>query len=92
MKTIAPNIAIPIVKPIAFATLNTLERKSESGRIGSAARVSHQAKTASKAAPAMPSPTIVAEPHAYSVPPQDVSKVSAATPPLKRPAPRRSIR
>ena len=38
MKTIAPNIAIPIVKPIAFATLKTRERKSESGRIGSAAR------------------------------------------------------
>ena len=38
MKMIAPNIAIPIAKPIAFATLNTLERNSLSGRIGSAAR------------------------------------------------------
>ena len=35
MKMIAPNIAIPIAKPIAFATLNTLDRNSLSGRIGS---------------------------------------------------------
>ena len=39
MKMIAPNIAIPIVKPIALATLNTRERKSSSGidRLGRAA-------------------------------------------------------
>ena len=42
MKTIAPNIAIPIVKPIALATLNTRERKRLSGMIGSAARRSCQ--------------------------------------------------
>ena len=28
MKTIAPNIAIPIVKPIALATLKTRDRNS----------------------------------------------------------------
>src|ERR687884_634905 len=61
MKTIAPNIAIPIVKPIAFETLNTLERKSESGRIGSAARVPHQKNRASRATPATPNATSGAE-------------------------------
>ena len=49
MKMIAPNIAIPIVKPIAFATLKMRERKSWSGRIGSAARRSCQTKAASRA-------------------------------------------
>ncbi len=49
--TIAPNMAIPTANPIVFATLNTLERKSESGTIGSAARVSHQRKTARSATP-----------------------------------------
>ena len=42
----APNIDMPIVKPMALATLKTLERKRPSGRIGSAARVSHQTKSA----------------------------------------------
>ena len=36
MKMIAPNIAMPIVAPIALETLKTLERKSLSGMIGSA--------------------------------------------------------
>ena len=42
MKMMAPNIAMPIVNPIAFATLKMRERMSWSGRIGSAARRSHQ--------------------------------------------------
>ena len=65
MKTIAPNIAIPIVKPIAFATSKTRDRKRPSGSNGSTARLSCQTKSASKAMPAIPSPTIVLEPHAY---------------------------
>ena len=56
MKTIAPNIAIPIVKPIALATLNTRDLKSVSGMIGSAARVSRQTKSASSAIPATAMP------------------------------------
>ena len=88
MKTIAPNIAMPIVKPIAFATSNTLERKSCSGRIGSAARRSCQTNAASSATPAIASPTIVAEPQAYWLPPQVVSRISEATPPLSSAAPR----
>src|SRR5205814_6044045 len=82
----------PIVKPIALATLKTRERKSESGRIGSAARVSHQTKRISRATPTIPSPTIAAEPQAYSLPPHVVSRISALTPALRRSAPSTSIR
>ena len=60
MKMIAPNIAIPIVKPIAFATLKMRERNSCSGSSGSAARRSCQTKAASRTTPTMPSPTICA--------------------------------
>ncbi len=38
MKMIAPNIAMPMVAPIALETLKTLERNSVSGTIGSGAR------------------------------------------------------
>ena len=38
MKMIAPNIAMPMVAPMALETLKTLERKSVSGTIGSGAR------------------------------------------------------
>jgi hypothetical protein len=92
MKTIAPNIAIPIVKPIAFETRKTLERNSCSGRIGSSTRVSHQMKTASSATPTMASATIVVEAQAYSLPPQVVSRISEATAPLRSAAPRRARR
>ena len=88
MKMIAPNIAIPIAKPIAFATRNTLERNNLSGRIGSAARLSCQMNAASSTTPAMPSPMIVDEPQAYWLPPQVVSRISDPTHPLSRPAPR----
>jgi hypothetical protein len=88
MKMIAPNIAIPIVKPIALETLKMLERKRVSGITGSAARACLHTKRTSSATPATPSPAIVAEPHAYWLPPQVVSKISAPTPPVSRPAPR----
>ena len=65
----APNIDMPIVKPMALATLKTLERKRPSGRIGSAARVSHQTKRPIRTTPATPSVMIGAEPHAYSLRP-----------------------
>ena len=88
MKMIAPNIAMPIVAPIALETLKTLERNSVSGTIGSCARRSCHRNAASRTTPATPSPTIVAEPQAYSVPPQVVSRISAPTPPLRSVAPR----
>ena len=89
---IAPNIAIPIAKPIAFATLKTGERKRWSGRIGSAARRSHQTKIASRTTPTIPSSKIVVEPHAYWLPPHVVSRISAPTPPLRSAVPATSIR
>ena len=45
--------------------LNTRERKSLSGMIGSAARVSCLTNTPSRATPATASATIVSEPQAY---------------------------
>ena len=89
MNTIAPNIAIPIVKPIAFETVKTLERNSPSGRIGSAARVSHHTKIASTRTPTRPRPRIVEDPQAYSLPPQVVTMISAVTPTLRSAAPTR---
>ena len=88
MKMIAPNIAMPMVAPMALETLKTLERKSVSGMIGSGARRSCQTKATSSTTPAMPSAKIVGEPQAYSVPPQVVSRISAPTPPLSSVAPR----
>ena len=89
MKTIAPNIAIPIVKPIALATLNTRERNSVSGMIGSAARPSCQTNAArSSDARRRRGRRSSGEPHAYWLPPQVVSRISAATPPPRSAAPR----
>ena len=88
MKTIAPNIAIPIENPIAEATLKTLERKSVSGRTGSAARRSCHTNATRSAAPASARPTIVAELHGYVTPPQVVTRISAPTLPARRAAPR----
>ena len=88
MKMIAPNIAMPIVKPIVFATLKMGERKSWSGRIGSAARRSCQTKATSRATPTMPSPMICREPQVYWEPPQVASRINAPTPPLSSAAPR----
>ena len=88
MKMIAPNIAIPIVKPIELATVKTGERKRLSGRMGSSARPSHHTKATSRTTPTTPSPTISFEPHAYSLPPQLASRISAATPPLRSRVPR----
>ena len=87
MKMIAPNIAMPMVAPMALETLKTLERNSVSGTIGSGARVSCQTNAASSTTPATPSPMISGEPQAYSVPPQVVSRISAPTPPVSRVAP-----
>ena len=88
MKTIAPNIAMPIEKPTPDETVNTLDRKSVSGRIGSAARRSCQTNAARSRTPATPRPTIVAEPHGYWFPPHVVSRISAPTPPLRSAVPR----
>ena len=88
MKMIAPNIARPITKPIEDATLKTRERNSLSGMIGSAARVSTLMKIASSTTPATARPTIAGEPHAYSLPPQVVTRIRELTPAVSRTAPR----
>ena len=56
--------------------------------IGSAARVSHQTNAPSAAKPATPSAGITGELHAYSFPPQVVSRISAPTPPESSTVPR----
>ena len=58
---------------------------------GSAARRSCQTKAASSATPTTASPTIVAEPQAYSLPPQVVTRIRAARR-RRRAAPRRDSR
>ena len=85
----APNIAIPIVKPIALATLKMRESKRLSGIMGSLARRSRQTNMARKndayeCECGLPSP----EPHRYWFPPQVVTMISALTPPASNPAPR----
>jgi hypothetical protein len=85
---IAPNIAIPIMKPIPLASRNVPERNNESGMIGSGARLSCQTNATSMATPAIPSPTISGEPQSYWLPPHVVTRMSAATPPASSPAPR----
>ena len=87
MKTIAPNIAIPIVKPIAPATLKTRDSKRSSGMMGSVARRSCQTNAPRSTTPARRSPRIVPDPHAYWFPPQVVARISALTAPASSPAP-----
>ena len=70
MKTIAPNIAIPIVKPIALDTLNTRDSKRLSGMTGSVARRSCQTNAASSAMPTTVRPRIIPEPQSYSFRPR----------------------
>ena len=91
MKTIAPNMAIPIRKPIALATLNTSERKSSGGISGSGARRSWKTKPASRATPRTARPTIGFELQSYWFPPQVVTRMSEATPPVRSAAPSTSI-
>ncbi len=87
MNTIAPNIAIPIVKPIALETLNTRDSKSVSGMIGSVARRSCQTNATRSTTPTTASARIVPEPQRYSFPPQVVTRISALTAPARSAAP-----
>ena len=56
--------------------------------IGSAARRSCLTKMPSSTTPTTASATIVSEPHAYSLPPQVVTRISALTPAVSSVAPR----
>ncbi len=76
----APSIAKPTMKPRMQHTVNTGLANSRMGRIGSAAWVSTQTKTASATAEATNKPMITGEVHAYSPPPQLVARVSPEAP------------
>ena len=91
MKMIAPNIASPTMKPRPEATRKTDERKSPSGMIGSAARRSCSTNAVSSASAASARPTVNGDPHANWLPPRLVSRIKLLTPPVSRPAPRKSI-
>ena len=60
--------------------LNTEERNSLMGRIGSVARVSTMTKPASATTEPTNSPRIVVDVQGYSVPPQDNARVSPEAP------------
>ncbi len=85
---IAPNIAIPIMKPIPLESRKVPDSKSVSGMTGSDARRSCQMNATSIATPPSPSAMISGEPQAYWLPPHVVIRISAPTPPARRPAPR----
>ena len=62
------------------ATVNTRPRNNRIGRIGSSARISTQTKMASEISDAPKRPMMVADPHGYCVPPQEVARMSPLAP------------
>ena len=85
---IAPNSAKPTMKPIALVTENVWLRKSESGRIGSAARRLDENERGMSTMLATISPMICGEPHAHVVPPRLVKRTTEASEPASSAAPR----
>lgn len=76
----APSMAKPTMKLRIEQTVNTGLANSRIGSIGSAARVSTQQNRPSAISPPANRPMITAEPHAYSLPPQLVARISALAP------------
>jgi hypothetical protein len=76
----APNIANPTMKARITLMLNTAERNSLMGRIGSVARVSTTTNTASATIEPANSPRIVVDVQGYCVPPHDNARVSPEAP------------
>ena len=74
---IAPKSAKPTMKPTALVTANVWLRKSSSGRIGSAARLSCQRNAGTRTTLAMISPIICGELQAQVVPPRLVKRTIA---------------
>ncbi len=79
-KVSAPSMAKPTMKLRIEQTVNTWLRNSRIGRVGWAALVSAQQNRASATTPATNRPMIVAEPQAYSLPPQLVARIRALAP------------
>src|SRR5437773_9270427 len=71
---IAPKSAKPTMKPTALVVANVLLRKSESGRIGSSARLSTKTNAGTRTILARISATICGDPHAQVVPPRLVKR------------------
>ena len=76
------------MNPMALVTEKTEFVNRLGGRIGSLARRSTATKATSKATPATPRTTMGAEPQAYCVPPQVVTRMIAVTPRASSAAPR----
>jgi len=87
-KVMQPSSAKPTMKLSTALTLNTLRRKSRSGRIGSTARCSATMKQPRKTTPPTTRPMIVGEPQPYWIPPQLVARISAADPSEMKTMPR----
>ncbi|PQM48414.1 hypothetical protein C1Y40_01379 [Mycobacterium talmoniae] len=79
-KVSAPSIANPTTNANTQHTVNTGLANSRVGRIGAAARLSTHTNAPSATAEPTNSPTIVADPHGYRVPPQLVARVRPAAP------------
>ena len=84
----APNNAKPTMKPIALVTENVWLRKSESGKIGSAARASTSTNNGISTTLATINAMIRGDPHAQVVPPRLVKSTTDASAPASSAAPR----
>ena len=86
----APNIATPMMKPVAFATVKTRLRNSLRGTIGSGAYRSRTRNSATNPIPAKAMPMICGDCHAKPSgdPPRVVTRSSAEKPTSRRPDPR----
>ena len=87
MNTTTAKNASVVRNSVAETTVKTGMRNSRSGRIGSLARRSRAIHPASSVAPAAASPTISADPHAYSRPPHVVTSSTHVSAPASSPAP-----
>ena len=87
-KVMDPIIAKPTMKLSVEAMLNTRPRNSRIGRIGSAARSSTSTKITRAITDPTNRPMIVADPHAYCVPPHDVARIRPVDPRATNSTPR----
>ena len=87
-KVIDPIIANPTMKLRIEAMVKTRPRNNRIGRIGSSARSSTNTKMARQISDPKNNPMMVAEPHAYSVPPHEVARIRPLAPNPTKSTPR----
>ena len=87
-KVIAPSMAKPTMNARMTEIVNTDERNSRSGRIGSAARDSASTNSPRLTAETTNSPTMVGESQAYWVPPHETARVRQPAPAATHTAPK----